>query len=234
MSSFASLLQQITKALFGHPIHFITLQLLAASTEILEWFLTPQLEKNGWMAIALLLLWFCIASVLSSALTFASVMQTEIKGAAAPLISVSISMVREKITILIPAAFLVGVVCVLGFTALLLPGIYFATLYLFVTPLIMIEPKTNLTVYLHRSSRFAKKNLIRNLTLVVALLVLALVGYLLGTTISSAMSEITTYNTIQIAIPMLIRVGLAACLGAFIDVAICYYFLALRRPETTP
>lgn len=231
MSSLTSLLSQITKALLGHPIHFITLQTLAASTEILEWFLTPQLEKNGWMAIALLLLWFCIASVLSSALTFASVMQTESKGAQFPLLSVSISRVREKITILIPAAFLVGVVCVLGFAAMLLPGIYFATLYLFVTPLIMIEPKTNLTVYLHRSSQLSKKNLMRNLTLVATMLVLALGGYLSGTTLSSAAVGITTNTILQVVIHILIRVLFSACLGAFIDVSICYYFLDLRRLE---
>ncbi|MEZ4751374.1 MAG: hypothetical protein R3B54_12380 [Bdellovibrionota bacterium] len=121
-----------------------------------------------------------------------------------------------------------GIIILLGFAAVLLPGIYFAAIYLFVPYLIMEDGDLPLSVYMHRSKQLANQQLLKSCGIVVGVVVLMTWSYLFGAALGKLLFPSSLGMLVRGPGMIAIHLVLAIVIGAVIDVFVCHYYFNLR------
>ena len=153
------------------PLHFLILQIPEVSVEAIYALFPGIREASMPLVLAILFPYLAIVSFLSTALTFVS---TESGKSGRPItLRGTILVVMERLGTLLPVALLTGTILLLGMVALVLPFLYFMTLYLFVPFIVMTEARLKWSVYLHKSKVVAKRHFWSCLFLVVLMLVVS-------------------------------------------------------------
>jgi len=224
----ASLFSLSKAALFSAPLHFLILQLPEASSDVLEK-LFPSGEGQGplFWRVAILFPYFCIASTAASALTFASVFRQAQKQ---PLtLRYNLKIAREKMGILVPVSLLLGLVTLLGFVALIIPGIYFMAIFLFVPPLIISEPPLPWSVYLSKSKKIAKTAIWQTLAIVTVFFLINFAVFAQSSFVESELNHWFGASMISSILALAATAVLSIIIGAFVNVWIAFYFLSLKE-----
>ncbi len=238
-SHFKALLPPIAKSgrsLLAHPFHFLGLQIPAASYLVVEYFLRDALGNETIATLAGTPYLF-IASTFSTAATFASVAFTP-EGTLSALQS-TCNRVRAQWKILALASLVIGFITLVGMLALLLPGLYFAALYLFVPHLILSEPGQNLWAYLDRSKRLSRPRIFLHIGVVLFTLILMVWVYVVGDMSTSLFGSELASSSIAIGLSLVVQMFLSMVVGCLVDVWLSHYFLELKgasneSPSTTP
>lgn len=213
----------------ANPWQFFWLQLPVGSVEILERCLTTFEEKGTRWGIFVLLPYFMIASALATSATFSFILQK--RQGRVPTLWTVWNAIAAKLPLLIPAALLVGLVCGLGIIALILPGLYFMTLYLFVPHLIVYEERSPLMTHLYKSTHLAKAQLKKTFSVVLVISFLSLFVFFGGETIGTWLGGVSTNGLIQNTLLVSIKALFAMLAGVFIDIFTSEYFLKLREAK---
>lgn len=108
---------------------------------------------------------------------------------------------------------------------IILPGIYFSALFLFVPYLVLLEPGAKPFSYLHRSRLLASKRLGLSLFIATGILVLDLAQLFVGGAMSLQISAATGFA----AAGHLCDALLAGIVGAGVNIGVIHYFNRLRE-----
>ena len=220
------MIKKILSSFATIPLLFFFLQLPEGIAGTIETILEKQFEKQPVAAIVLFFPVFCIASTLSSAMTFAAL--NRLVNGNRPSFNAVWGDVYPKLGKLVLASLLVGLVFVLGFCAMVVPAFYFMALYLFVPQLIMSEPNCKLSVYLFRSTRLAKTNLVTCISTVTATIAIGILTYLLSQTLGTWAGGFSEDNAARTMIVCGIDIFLSMFTGIFVDLWIAHLFLKLK------
>ncbi len=117
--------------------------------------------------------WF--GSVISAALSFDFVWQLE--HGQVPQIGRSLKRLQEKLLPLLLESLIIGVPIILG-SLLVLPGLYFFTIYLFVPGLVMVRPPSPAFSYLAESTLLARGRFFKLMFFSAAVFVASYLSYL--------------------------------------------------------
>ena len=212
------------------PFAFLLLQIPELSTDWLMAWLHVKDQSVTFAKLVLLLPYICVTSTLTSSLTCALVIERDREASGA--LGRALRLVGSRLGSLIPVSLLSGCIVLLGVAAAVLPGLYFMTLFLFVPQLLVTENRLPWSVYLSRSKRLAKKQLRRNLVLV-----LVIMGVLASATaVSDHFQDLAEHSAslglsspaVVWTIEALLTLVLTAA-GALVDVWISYYFLHVQK-----
>jgi hypothetical protein len=226
----SSLFAQTFKTFRLAPWHFLLLQFPEAAADLLERLSPGRAEEHLALKIILLFPSFCIASTLASSLTFASVLDLSKN---VPLsIGSSLRSVGEKWKTLIPTSVLLGIIILLGFLALILPGLYFMAAFLFVPQLIVTEPKLPWSVYFFKSKKLAKKAFLKTFFAVTIFFIANVAGYFIGELGEGAVASLTGNTGVQVGLSVCLGIVLSVFTGAFVNLWISYFFLTLTEKNT--
>jgi len=221
------ILSHSLKTLSKAPWHFFWLQFPAATIELVEKPTTAWLETHPVLTLLICLPYFFTVSILSTALTFSSVLV--VNRNENPTFLGAFQTIKQHSRALVLAALLVGTVCALGMIALVIPGLYFTAVYLFVPHLILSDGKNPVMVYLHRSKLITKKVMLKTFSIVVSVFLASLVVFFAGETLGTWMGGLAHSDSIRSLLLAAVKMSLAMLTGAVIDVGICYYFLRLQK-----
>lgn len=213
--------------LFRAPFLLFLLQIPQGAAGLFQNLLENRLEREPLLAVVLFFPIFCIASALSSALTFVS-LERMARGEPTSVWS-AWKTILPKLPILVLTSLLVGAVFVLGFCALVFPAFYFMALYLFVPQLIVTEPRNALSVYLYRSTRLAKSSLWLCMATVFFSILLGIAAYLAAQTLGTWIAGFSDHNTVRHVLFLSTDVSLTMVSGVCIDCWIACLFLRLKQ-----
>ena len=152
-----SLPKKIFVTLLACPFTLGIIHIPEAILGTLQRLLETTLEGHPVIAFLVFFPFFTVMSSFTAALTLLVVLDLEQKKK--PSLKRCLSEVGRRASALATSGLLVGLVCILGLCALVLPAIYFMALYLFVPLVIMTEHDQEIPVYLYRSTQIAKKSL---------------------------------------------------------------------------
>ena len=222
-STIRKLLSESIKVFRRFPLVFFLYQLPEVATEWVEKVGVP--DKDDWLRAFLVLFpYFCIASFASTGLTFLRVRgireenRRNVRG--------ELESLTKGLGSLIPVSILCGIIFIFGVMALMIPGIYFQAIYLFVPFLVLERPRQPWTSYLFESKQLARQSL--GLSIILGVLVM-IVG--LGTEIAFgvAADKFDTFPGSQLTIA-LVKVGCVGLGSALINIMLSlYYFSALEQ-----
>jgi len=217
------------RAIRKAPWHFLLLQAPEAGFDIVEKTLTPLSESSPFLALLIILPLVWLLSALSISLTFASVQR--MRKRQAPDWKKSVKDVRKHLGQILPASFLVGIVVLCGLL-LLIPGIYFMAIYLFVPQIAMTYPKYPATTYLSISKAKVQPHLWTTCGLVTAIFIVDFLVYLFGETLGTWAGGMTLSPLGQNAILLSTKITLSLITSAAINLGVSYYYLELSAvPE---
>ena len=163
------------------------------------------------------------------ALTYVSVRDS--RYGEAPTLARSWNEVSRKIFPLLNAYILAGIVIALGFLSLILPGIYYLALYLFVPLVVIDEPRLPLSVYLLRSKKLAKASLKRTLALTLLLLFFGLFLAVLEGVLNEITGQLFASIFLRNVTFLTANLFLSLVAGATMSVGVSHYYLTLK-PNT--
>lgn len=197
-------------------------QLPEAFVEPLSTLLMPKGEPNLLLIFLVLFPFLCVASFLSSSLTFSVVRQ--VHTGVRPSLKAALKELRPCLSTLLPVSLVTGLITVLGLP-LFLPFLYFLAVYLFVPMLVMTHPKQPWSLYLHQSKMLSKKMFWRSVGAVLVMLILQ-VGIGAGIPELEGLFLVGSDATEPI---LAILQGIATLIAsALMTLWISYYFLYLR------
>ncbi|MCB0403475.1 MAG: hypothetical protein KDD51_01720 [Bdellovibrionales bacterium] len=218
MSTVRAAIQNLRKNFW--PLLWV--QLPAASINPLQDLCEAWTDANPFWGALIFIPYLFLTSYLSSAGTF-WVLEKQTNWKAA--LGTAFGQWRS----LFAASLATGLIILLGFAAILLPGIFFAAIYLFVPYLIMEESGLPLSVYMHRSKKLAQRHLLKTCGLVVGIIAIMTWSYFLGAALGKLLFPSTLGVMVHRGGILLIHLVLAIVLGAVIDVFVCHYYFDLRR-----
>jgi hypothetical protein len=187
---------------------------------LLQRFLDPFLETHPIVAVLILLPLFSIGSSLGTAFNYLLITLPDERNFSTFLKALR-SLDKRKMTTLTLASLMVAIFFSLGLAAFVLPGLYFMALYFFVPILVISNPKQPVAQYLYSS----KKLVTRSRKTFFATFAIVLATFLMELPISffvNRLSELFGYAP-------LFDIAFSVCLGGWVDVFICFYFLTLKQ-----
>lgn len=209
-----------------HPGYWLALQFPLGLLPLVDEFIPDDLP-NIWVQATLLLgiflPLFILLSTLATAFTFSAILHHADK----PSIAAVVKRVLPHTLKLFGASFLAGLLTIMGLS-LILPGIYFGAIFLFVTHTVIQDPSAPISVYLTRSKKVAKKSLGLSIAVAVCLFasdfITALGGELMGQMISAAV-----HLPLSLVLTFSAKMFLSMVVGATINVWVSLYFLRLQE-----
>jgi hypothetical protein len=188
--------------------------------------LTPVTEKYPLVALVVILPLVWLLSALSIALTFAIVRRLR-RGDGIGL-GVVLSDLKPRLMRLLAASFLNGMVVLCGLL-LVLPGIYFMTIYLFVPQLVMTLPVYPASTYLHLSKNLVRTHFWSTLSVVLLLFLSDLGLYVVGETLGTWIGGWAENDAARDGLLIGTKMVLSLLTSAGINVGISYFFLELQE-----
>lgn len=219
MSTLFQLLKTSARLLFLFPFQLFVLQ----SCDLLSEGLLAAVQeptRNIWLYAAIVFppLWFM--TVFSTALTF-DFLRQHFEGAKPSVLTAYRNLAR-KLPQMLKAEGIVGLAVILGLN-LILPGLYFMTLYLFVPCLVMTRPKMPTFSYLSEASDMTRGYFWKLLCLSIVILILSL-----------GLNEIQAQwlswagkGFLQVAVALGISLVLGAAVNTFLTV--CFFWFGQKR-----
>ncbi len=221
-------LSQTLVPFFSYPLVFISVQSVQGVLSLLESILEPRYSQtNPALLIAFFFPPYVITTTLSSALTFFVV--RDIRAGKKPSIPSAFEAVRPHLKSLVLCSLVLGLIYVLGFCAFVIPVVYFMAIYLFVPFVIVTEPKAPFSVYLFRSTQFAKKNLLLSILTVIGILVVGLLTFALSKWLTDNLNRHLSSENLQVGLSFIIDFLLTLVTGSWIDSWVSNYFLNLKE-----
>jgi len=217
----AEILKLALKALRTNFLPLFLIQLPVGLLVILQNCLEPHFESNPLIALIILLPLFSFVSSLCTALTFIAVQSLQTY----PKLNFKIlkQLSAQTLTKLTATSFLVAIFFGLGLAALVIPGIYFTAIYLFVPILVVLNPSQKAFQYLFES----KKLVTQNKKILFSTLLIGLVSFLIEIPLSQAVRLIGE----NLGASLLIDSFLTMISGVFFDCFVIFYFQTLKRKE---
>ena len=217
--------RQTGRALKTAPLHYLALQLPEASFDLVEHSLAPVSDKHPLFALLIILPLVWELSAISIAFTFASILRR--RRGEKPSIRQSVTEVRGRLRQILPSSFLVAIVVLLGLF-LLVPGIYFMAIYLFVPHFAMIMSPAPATAYLNLSTRLVRQHLWTTLCLVVFIFLLDFAIYLGSETLGTFAGGVSLSPVGRDIILTATKITLSLITSAAINVGVSYFFLEIN------
>ena len=157
------------RLLAAFPCSLLFLQLPTGFLELVGGALSMRHEESMVVASALFFP-YNVASAISCALTFVFV--HEIAAGRPASWRFAYAQITTRLGRLVPVAFLATLLCLVGMVALIVPALYFMTVFFFFPQVVASEPWLPWTVYLNRSKRIAKQAFWKTLAAVLCFLVI--------------------------------------------------------------
>lgn len=210
------------KALKTNFLPLFLIQLPVGLLVFLQNFLEPLFESNPIIALIILLPLFSFVSSLCTALTYIAVQSLQ----TAPKLKFTIlkQLSPETLTKLTATSLLVAIFLGLGLAALVIPGIYFTAIYLFVPVLVVLNPSQKASQYLFES----KKLVTQNKKILFSTLSIASLSFM----IDFPLSQVVRLIGGNASASLLIDSFLTMISGAFFDCFVIFYFQTLKRKES--
>ncbi len=224
MTQSNALIQTFLKAWKFWPI-LLLLQFSEGFAAVVEKFLEHRFDSSPILGALLFFPLFCMASTISNALTFLFLLH---KQQSKPTqFKVLWKRVWDKKVPLILSSFVLGIVFLLGFAALVLPAFYFMALYLFVPQFVLTEEST-VSGYLYKSKRIASKRLWLCVASVSLAFTLGLISFLASESLGNWAGGFSQIPLISFMISLCVDVFFSMLSGAVIDVWIAVLFFHLE------
>lgn len=216
-----TIIRSVLQSLREHPWSLLLVQLPAASINPIQDLGETWLEAHPILGVILCLPYLFLTSFVSSGGTL-QVVRDGSSGKKA------LTTAFARWRLLLPAGVIAGSLILLGLVAVVIPGIYFASIYLFLPYLIMEEADQPLTVYMYRSKQLAKTQFKTTILVVVSVLFIMTWSFLFGDWFATLIAGNTMGAFGQKCIQILTHLVLAIFVGTVVDVWISHYFLRLR------
>lgn len=215
------------KSLQTQPVLFLCLQLPSASTEVIETHLSgASIETSPFQALIWIPFFFFMSTLTTTLTYFAMV---GVRDGREFSMSDFVKVLQEKWLVLLAAALLVGVICLAGFLALVLPGIYFTAMYLFVPQIVMDEANHKVMVSLNRSKALFKQAKLKTIFVVSIIFLSSIAVYFAGETIGTWLGGVLTHEgTFRTFTLILVKVLISLPVGALLDVFSSHYYWSLK------
>jgi len=181
----------------------------------------PIVERHPILTVLMLLPLFAAASSISAALTTLALAAIR-RGAVPSLASLRVQM-RGRWKGLLLSALISGVLIVAGLPVIL-PGIYFMAVYLFVPAVAVVSPVAPASVYLARSKRLVKSRLWQVLGITIGLLAFGLGLHAIGESVGAWLAPGGGSGT---AAALLARSGVAVLASLGLNMGLAWYFLRI-------
>jgi hypothetical protein len=182
--------------------------------------------QASWVATLIVLPVFFMASFFSSAMTFISVrLRLAEHMPSRTLLGEGIAGFAKPLVL---ASLVVGTLIGLGLAAIILPGLVFMALCLFVPHLIISDPPASIPVYLYRSRKLAMMRPWMTICIVSVFFIMSTGLFLLGESTGTAFGIITGSFYLRQAVLVGVRMFFTMAGGMLMDVFVSVYFLRLR------
>jgi hypothetical protein len=232
-SQIKKVLSRTIGAIGRAPLLLIAVQVPEAAFDLVDKTLTPITEKYPMIAIIGILPIVWLLSALSVSLTFAAILRLESGEGARPTLRGVCQDLSPRLGRLLGASLLNGIVVLCGLL-LLLPGIYFMAIYLFVPQLVMTLPAYPATTYLSLSKKLVRDHFWSTLGVVLILFVADFGLYVIGETLGTWLAGTADEAGIRDAILVATKILLSLVTSTAINVGVSYFFLEIRDGSSRP
>lgn len=226
MTSFFCLLRETFQTLRKHAFPLFFLQFFDGISETAVFLLGEPTDGSARLYVAVVFPVIWLMNSLGTAATFSFFRQARNEGYSTA--ALALKNVSEKFWPLIQAEAIVGCAVLLGIF-LILPGIYFLAIYLFVPFLVIERPRQAIFSYLAESQVLARRALWPLIALSVFLL---LVGLGLEEVQSQA-THLMGASTPWAAFPIRLFVSMVLNMGINVFICHCFVHLAENTPCST-
>ena len=211
------------------PLSLLLLQLPAALAAVLNEAIPAQTASTLEVAIALAIILPLLVGVttFSTAATYVHIKAES----ASPSLRDSFSFTLKSARQWLPASFVVSVLVLLGLP-LVVVGIYFSAIYLFVPHEVIDEPGRPISLYLNRSKKLAKLALMTTLVVATLLLVIDFGLFIGAEQITETWIAGLSPRWKQLVALLSFKALLSLGVGAIVNVGLSHLYLSLKEART--